>query len=167
MVKTVVYTHPQLATLDQIIVGQRVFFPDGYEYYPHFRAKDRAAGMIIQADKDMVGVLMDDYLEGCEEWSNVIYFHADDHSNFIDGFSALEPDDCSAREAARFYVEATNIPMQPWTELARAKAVVHALLEHINSGDHNANMDEQGDGNTFIWGYQRACLKYVLEHGGL
>jgi len=74
-------------------VGQRVRLRRNVERYPHFIAGAGLTGTVSYVDAAMVGVKMDEHIDGCEEWDNeVMWYAAHVSMPGVDDFDGLEDD---------------------------------------------------------------------------
>jgi len=57
-------------------IGQRVRLRRNVERFPHFIAGAGLTGTVSYVDAAMVGVKMDEHIDGCEEWDNEVMWYA-------------------------------------------------------------------------------------------
>lgn len=56
-------------------IGMRVRFRRQVDRYPDFCVPAGAMGVVIEANPDMIGVALDEFIEGAMPWGNVLYFY--------------------------------------------------------------------------------------------
>lgn len=58
--------------------GARVILRRDFDRYPHFIAPYGARGTVVEANKELIAVRMDEYLPGAEGWGNEVHVMVDD-----------------------------------------------------------------------------------------
>lgn len=54
--------------------------------FPHFLIDEVGkTGTVVEVSKNLIGVKMDDYIEGCEQWDNVIQLLDNDFGDYGNG----------------------------------------------------------------------------------
>jgi len=72
-------------------VGQRVRLRRNVERYPHFIAGAGLTGTVSYVDAAMVGVTMDEHIDGCETWDNEVMWYAP-HPSLGEGCTGMWDD---------------------------------------------------------------------------
>jgi hypothetical protein len=81
-----IWADPPLRS-DQLRVGDRVLFPDGYETYPFFSfIGERLTGTVVDLEnKGFVFVKVDQYKEELDEWQNEIHVYVECPGDDLEG----------------------------------------------------------------------------------
>ena len=74
----------------EVDLGMRVVFPEGYDCYPHFKFTERLEGEVVSLHDDFVIVKLDTHKEELDEWDNCIHAYSDANPAKLDEVPGLE-----------------------------------------------------------------------------
>lgn len=64
-----------MSVSSMFVAGDRVRFVQHVERFPFFVVKAGTEGTVVESNDDTLGVRPDNFIVGCEDWDNVVYWY--------------------------------------------------------------------------------------------